>query len=103
VGVQGPEFAIGRATALRLATVAGAELDGDGSRLGPLASGRFADLVAFRHDPMTCDVDRLPQLKPALTIVDGETVFDPEGILTAANNGRGGRQTVKLRPPVSDR
>jgi len=91
VGIQGPEFVVDRETALRLATVAGAQLSGDGMRLGPLAAGRLADLVAFRGDPMTCDVDRLADLKPVITIVDGQAVFDSEGLFTtraAIGSGR---------------
>jgi predicted amidohydrolase YtcJ len=83
VGVQGPEHAIGRETALRLATVAGAVLSGEQSRLGPLAPGRFADLVAYCTDPMTCEIDQLPDLKPAITIVGGRAVFDPDGMFAA--------------------
>jgi predicted amidohydrolase YtcJ len=80
VGVQGPEYAIDRETALRLATVAGAHLSNEQSRLGPLAPGRLADLVAFRTDPMTCEIDELPELKPVITMVGGRAVYDPQGM-----------------------
>jgi predicted amidohydrolase YtcJ len=83
VGIQGPEYGIDRETALRLATVAGAQLSNEDSRLGPLGPGRFADLVAYRTDPMTCDIDQLPALKPVLTIVGGRAAFDPEGIFAS--------------------
>jgi predicted amidohydrolase YtcJ len=79
VGIQGLEYAVDRKTALRLATVAGAHLSDEPSRLGPLAPGRLADLVAFRVDPMTCEIDQLPELKPVITMVGGRVVFDPEG------------------------
>jgi len=42
---------------------------------------RFADLVAFRADPLTCDLERLPELKPVVTVVGGRPVFDPEGLI----------------------
>jgi predicted amidohydrolase YtcJ len=83
IGIQGPEYAIDREIALRLATVAGATLSNERSRLGPLAPGRLADLVAFRTDPMTCEIDQLPDLKPVITMVGGRAVFDPEGMFAS--------------------
>jgi predicted amidohydrolase YtcJ len=83
VGIQGPEYAIDRETALRLATVAGAHLSNEQSRLGPLAPGRLGDLVAFRTDPMTCAIDELPELKPVITLVGGHAVYDPEGMFAS--------------------
>jgi predicted amidohydrolase YtcJ len=83
VGVQGPEYAIDRKAAVRLVTVAGAPLSDETDCLGPLANGRLADLVAFRADPMTCDLDQLPELKPVITIVGGRAVFDPEGLFAS--------------------
>jgi predicted amidohydrolase YtcJ len=83
VGVQGAEYAIDRATALRLCTVAGAHLSNEWHELGPLAPGRFADLVAFRTDPLTCLADDLWDLKPAFTLVGGRPAFDPDDILSA--------------------
>jgi predicted amidohydrolase YtcJ len=83
VGIQGPEYAIDRETAMRLATVAGAQLSGEQSGLGPLAPGRLADLVAFRTDPMTCEIDKLPELKPVITMVGGRAVFDADGLFAS--------------------
>jgi predicted amidohydrolase YtcJ len=80
VGIQGPEYAIDRETAMRLATVAGARLSGEQSRLGPIAPGRLADLIAFRTDPMTCEIDELKELKPVITMVGGRAVFDADGL-----------------------
>jgi predicted amidohydrolase YtcJ len=81
--VQGPEYAIDRYTAAQLCTVAGASLIGESDRLGTIGPGLLADIVAFRTDPLTCPVDELPRLKPALTLVGGKAVYDSEGI--AAN------------------
>jgi predicted amidohydrolase YtcJ len=82
-GVQGPEYAIERYDAARLCTVAGASLIDESNRLGMLSPGLLADIVAFHTDPLTCSVDDLPGLKPALTMVGGSAVYDPEGV--AAN------------------
>ena len=84
VGKQGAEYAIDRATALRLSTVSGAGLLHEPGQLGPLAPTRFADLVAYRIDPATCPVDQLWDLKPAFTIVGGHAAFDPDGKLQPA-------------------
>jgi hypothetical protein len=80
VGLQGPEYAIDRETAMRLVTVAGPRLSDEADRFGSLKTGHLADLVAFREDPMTCAIGRLPDLKPAVTIVGGRAVHDPDGL-----------------------
>jgi len=77
-GVQGPEHAIDVAAALRLYTMGTAALNGETDRLGSIAPGKLADLVAYSRDPMTADVDDLPDLRPTFTIVDGVPVHDPE-------------------------
>jgi predicted amidohydrolase YtcJ len=84
VGKQGAEYAIDRATALRLSTVSGAGLLHEPGQLGPPAPTRFTDLVAYRIDPTTCPVDQLWDLKPAFTIVGGHAAFDPDGKLQPA-------------------
>ena len=43
---------------------------------GTIAEGMAAELVAFEGDPLTCDTDRLPELKPILSIVDGRIVHN---------------------------
>jgi predicted amidohydrolase YtcJ len=77
-GIQGPEHGIDVATAIRLYTMGTAQLDGDIDRLGSITPGKLADLVAYPVDPMTADVDTLPELTPAFTIVDGKPVHDPD-------------------------
>jgi hypothetical protein len=34
-------------------------------RFGSLAPGHFAEFAGVREHPMTCEIDRLPDLKPA--------------------------------------
>jgi predicted amidohydrolase YtcJ len=75
-GHQGEEHAVSRDVAFRLYTVAGAELIGERDR-GALAPGCLADLVAFPSDPLSCPLDDLPTLSPAVTVVGGEPVHDP--------------------------
>lgn len=80
-GIQGPEYAIDRYTALQLYTAAGAQLSGESQRRGTLQPNRLADLVAYHSDPVTCPVDELLQLQPTFTIVGGSAVYDPDGVL----------------------
>jgi predicted amidohydrolase YtcJ len=82
-GVQGPESAIDRATAVALYTTGTARLNAEADRLGRLAPGYLADLVAFATDPLTCPTEALPGLAPILTLVGGRGVHDPEGRLDA--------------------
>lgn len=75
----GRAHAVDRVTAFELYTAAGARLLDEADRRGSIAPGRYADLVAYRVDPLTCDVDDLPGLAPAWTLVGGDPVFDPTG------------------------
>jgi predicted amidohydrolase YtcJ len=81
-GVQGPEHAIDIATALELYTLGTARLNGEASRLGSITPGKLADLVAYAADPLTVDLDELPELTPAFTIVGGRIMHDPDGRLS---------------------
>jgi predicted amidohydrolase YtcJ len=80
-GVQGPEHAIGVAAALELYTLGTARLNHDQDRLGSIAAGKLADIVAYPADPLTADVDDLPGLTPVFTIIGGRPVHDPDGRL----------------------
>jgi predicted amidohydrolase YtcJ len=81
-GIQGPEHAIGVSTGLELYTMGTARLNGEADRLGSITPGKLADLVAYPADPFTVDVEELPQLTPAFTIVGGRTIHDPDGRLS---------------------
>ena len=48
--------------------------------MGILAPGAFADIVGFRGDLMDGPVDDLPSRQPALTVVGGRAVHDPDGL-----------------------
>lgn len=45
-------------------------------RIGTLAPGNHADLVVVDRDPMTCDLDELPETHVIMTMLDGEQVYD---------------------------
>jgi predicted amidohydrolase YtcJ len=80
-GIQGPEHAIDRQTAIELYTAAGARLDREGQRRGTLAAGRLADIVAYPADPFSVDLDQLAGLAPTFTMVGSRVVHDPGGLL----------------------
>jgi predicted amidohydrolase YtcJ len=41
----------------------------------------LADLVAYPADPLAVDLDDLPELVPAFTVVSGRATYDPGGLL----------------------
>ena len=84
VGVQGPEYQVDTYTAIRLYTEAAGRLLREDGDVGVLAPGAFADIVGFRADLLDCPVDDLPSQQPALTLVSGRPVHDPDGLLGAA-------------------
>jgi predicted amidohydrolase YtcJ len=84
VGVQGPEYRVDAYTAIGLYTAAGGRLLGEDRDVGILAPGAFADIVGFRADLLDSPVDDLPSQQPALTLVGGRPVHDPDGLLGAA-------------------
>jgi hypothetical protein len=60
--------------ALRAYTGGGAYAGFDEDRLGTLAVGNCADLVALDASPWT--VDRIDGIDPVLTVTDGTVVYD---------------------------
>src|SRR5690242_21853885 len=67
-------------TAIWLYTAAGGRLLREDDRVGTLAPGAFADIVGFRGDLMDDPVDDLPSRQPALTVVGGRAVHDPDAL-----------------------
>ena len=86
VGVQGPEHRVDTYTAIRLYTAAGGRLLHEDREVGILAPGAFADVVGFRTDLLDCPVDDLPSQQPALTLVGGRPVHDPDGLFGSAGS-----------------
>jgi len=77
IGIQGPEYAIDRYTAIELYTAASAALNWESQRRGTIQPHRLADLTAYRIDPITCPVEQLLGLRPVFTLVGGRAVYDP--------------------------
>lgn len=78
-GIQGPRQAVDRRTAFSLYTEAGWRLTGEGDVRGRLMPGYSADIVAYREDPLAVDLDALPSLSTAFTVMGGRAVHDPDG------------------------
>ena len=72
-----PAQAISREEALRLATRHGAALSFEEDAKGSLEPGKLADLAVLDDDPLTGDLERLPQLRATRTIVGGKVVYPP--------------------------
>lgn len=73
-GVLGAGHSITADEAIRLHTTAAAALFGEESLRGTLVPGRLADITIWPEDPTSCDVDRLRDLDPELTMVSGRVV-----------------------------
>jgi predicted amidohydrolase YtcJ len=73
--VIGPRQCLDTETALRLFTVAGAELTFDEDWKGPLRPGFAADIAVLSDDPTELQLDRLRDLKCRMTIVGGRVVY----------------------------
>jgi len=87
VGPLGPGHAITRYEAARLHTADAARFAGDEQIRGTLAPGKLADFAAYPADPLSCPVDELRGLQPALTVVGGFPCHDPHGLTTRGDTG----------------
>jgi predicted amidohydrolase YtcJ len=80
-GVLGPGHAITRSEALVLHTTRAARLTGEQATRGALQPGYAADLAFYPEDPLTAPIDEVANLLPVLTILAGQPVHDPAGVL----------------------
>jgi predicted amidohydrolase YtcJ len=75
-GGQNPDESLPLADALALFTRGSAYAAGDEERLGALAPGQCADFLVLGVDPFALPAEALAALRPALTVVDGEVVYE---------------------------
>ena len=47
------------------------------NRFGSLEVGKVADMVVLAEDPLTCDFDRLKDIRTERTFLAGRQVFGP--------------------------
>jgi len=74
--VIGGDEAVTRAEALRMMTSAAARFSFDEKNRGSIERGKLADFVVLDTDMMTCPAERLPSIRPDLTIVGGRVAFE---------------------------
>jgi predicted amidohydrolase YtcJ len=74
--VIGGEEAVSREEALRMMTSAAARFSFDERNRGSIERGKLADFVVLDTDMMTCPAERLPAIRPDLTVVAGRVAFE---------------------------
>jgi predicted amidohydrolase YtcJ len=74
--VIGGEEVVTRQDALRMMTSAAARFSFDEKNRGSIEPGKAADFVVLDTDIMTCPAERLPSIRPELTIVGGRVAFE---------------------------
>ena len=71
-----PEEAISREQALKMYTINNAYASFEENLKGSIEPGKLADLVVISVDVLTCQEDKIRDIKSVLTIVNGQVVFD---------------------------
>jgi predicted amidohydrolase YtcJ len=82
-----PEQRMTRMEAVRSFTTWNAYASRQEARLGSLEPGKHADLVVLSDDVFACPAERIPRVRPVLTLVAGEIVFrapDADGLSSPA-------------------
>jgi predicted amidohydrolase YtcJ len=64
-----------REEALRMASQSGHRLTWNEDRYGSLEVGKVADMVVLAEDPLSCDLDRLKDIRVDGTFLGGRQVF----------------------------
>ncbi|MDA0263416.1 MAG: amidohydrolase [Chloroflexi bacterium] len=67
---------VSAASALRMYTQSGADLEGAGGNKGSITPGKLADLVLVDADPLSCDPQALKDIKAKMSIVGGKVVWE---------------------------
>ncbi|MBI3076227.1 MAG: amidohydrolase [Deltaproteobacteria bacterium] len=71
-----PRERLSREEALRVYTMGSAWASFDEARKGSIEPGKLADLVVLNEDYLTIPEDRIRAIRPLMTIVDGQIVYD---------------------------
>lgn len=74
--VIGADEVVSREEALRMMTSAAARFSFDEKDRGSIERGKLADFVVLDTDLMTCPAERMPSIKPDLTVVGGRVAFE---------------------------
>jgi predicted amidohydrolase YtcJ len=78
--VIAPDEALDRESALLALTRWGARFIGAEQELGSIEAGKLADIVVFGGDIMAAPIERLPELKPVLTLVGGKVAYESDSL-----------------------
>ena len=49
--------------------------------IGSLTPGTYGDVIVTDQDPLTVDIDQIGKTQVRMTILDGDVVHDPGGIV----------------------
>ena len=74
-----PEQAISRKEALKMYTINNAYASFEENVKGSIEPGKYADLVVLSDDLLTCPEDSIRTIRPLLTMVNGEVVYEVSG------------------------
>ncbi|QDT44637.1 N-substituted formamide deformylase precursor [Gimesia alba] len=74
--VYGPHQKLSREQALRCMTIDAAYISFEEKVKGTLEPGKLADLVVLDRDYLTCPENEILQIKPLLTVLDGQIVYE---------------------------
>lgn len=82
--VSGPGERLTRQEAIRTYTINGAWQDHSERIKGSIEAGKLADCCVLDQDILTVDVDKMPEIKNVMTILDGRIVYnaDPDELRT---------------------
>src|SRR5262245_15508586 len=71
------ESRLTREEALRIAIQSGYRLTWNEDRFGSLEVAKVADMVVFAEDPLSCELDRLKDIRVERTFLGGRQIFGP--------------------------
>lgn len=73
-----PEQRISRDLALRMVTIDAAWISFDEKKKGSIEVGKLGDLAVLTDDFLTCDEEKIKNIRSALTVVGGKVVYEAE-------------------------
>lgn len=84
--VLGQDQIITAQQALKAYTINAAYQFGMEQQVGSLERGKFADFVMLSDNPLTVDIDKVKEIKVLSTVLNGNTVFERNALITASDS-----------------
>ncbi|MBW2610473.1 MAG: amidohydrolase family protein [Deltaproteobacteria bacterium] len=72
----GDEYGISREDALRAVTIGGAFRLGMENKIGSVEVGKLADLAVLSENPLTCEPEKIRDIRAEMTILNGQIVYE---------------------------